>query len=67
MLTAAGYRPLAFFEEGPLELGQVSREVEELVTRIQQINDPRIRRRLIEAINVMLEAYLPAEDRPQTT
>lgn len=64
MLEAAGYKPLAFFEEGPLEPGQASREVKELITKIQQINDPRIRRRLIDAIGVMLEAYLPAETAP---
>ena len=60
MLEAAGYEPLAFFEEGPLEPGQVSRDVEELATKIDQIPDPRIRRQVIGAMSVLLDMYLPS-------
>jgi transcriptional regulator with XRE-family HTH domain len=61
MLEAAGYKSLAFFEKGPLEPGQVSRDIEELAAKVDQIANPRMRRRVIEAVKNLLDIYLALE------
>ena len=60
LLKAAGYEPLHLFDRSLIEPGELSPEVKELATRVQRIRDPVVRRRLIEAMKVLVDAYLDA-------
>ena len=60
MLQAAGYEPLHFFDRTLVDPDQMSEDVRALAAQIQEIQDPEIRRRLIEAMQVLVETYLQA-------
>lgn len=62
MLQAAGYEPLHFFDRALIEPEQMSEDVRALAAKMQEIKDPEIRRRLIEAMRVLAEAYLQSPE-----
>jgi len=61
LLEAAGYEPLHFFDRREIDLTKVSPEGKEILEKLEQITDPKIRKRLFEVIDVMLDGYLLAE------
>lgn len=62
LLRAAGYEPIHFFERSAAQPGELSPEVQELAERLQQIKDPVARRRLMEAMETLINAYLQAAE-----
>lgn len=66
LLQAAGYEPLHFFDRTTEKSEELSPEVQELAERLQQIKDPVARRRLMEAMETLINAYLQAAElRPE--
>ena len=61
VLKAAGYEPLRFFDRRKIDLSRVSPEGKEILEKMEQITDPKVRKRLFEVIDVMLDGYLFAE------
>ena len=59
LLTRAGYEPMAMFEREPVELEGLSPEVKGIVTDLEQIADPVLRRRLAEAVRLLIAGYVP--------
>lgn len=62
LLQAAGYEPLHLFDRMPEKSEDLSPEVQELAERLQQIKDPVARRRLMEAMETLINAYLQAAE-----
>jgi len=60
LLQAAGYEPLRLFDRSSTKPGEMSPEMQELFAQIQQIEDPIVRRRMMEAIAALADAYLRA-------
>lgn len=58
LLKLAGYAPLRMFERSTEDLGGVSVDVRELVDELERIGDPVLRRRLVEAIRLLIGGYL---------
>lgn len=65
MLQAAGYEPLDLFERREVDLSQVSPETKQILEKLERITDPRIRRRIYEAIDLMLEGQLQSQQERQ--
>ena len=61
MLQAAGYEPLSFFAEGPVDEAWMNREIEGIIERIRQIKNPFRRRRVIRYMLDLL-AIVDRED-----
>jgi len=61
LLEAAGYEPLHFFDRREIDLTKLSPEGKEILEKLEQVTDPKIRKRLFEVIDVMLDGYLLAE------
>ena len=61
LLEAAGYEPLHFFDRREIDLTRVSPEGKEILEKLELITDPKIRKRLFEVIDVILDGYLLAE------
>jgi len=60
LLQAAGYEPLRIFDRSLMQSGEMSPEMQEVFAQIQQIEDPIVRRRMLEAIATLIDAYLRA-------
>jgi transcriptional regulator with XRE-family HTH domain len=58
MLEAAGYEPLRIFERQRIDLSKVDPDTKRLLEKMEQITDPEIRKRVYEAIDVLLEGQL---------
>jgi len=65
LLQAAGYEPLHFFNRPSTKPGEMSPEIRELAAQLQQIKDPVARRRVMEVIETLVNAYLQAAE-PKT-
>ena len=55
MLQAAGYGPISFFTEGPVDESCMNLEIEEIMERIGRIKDPLRRRWVIRHILAILD------------
>lgn len=64
LLMLAGYRPMKMFERKKLEPGTVSPDVLALVEDLEQIGDPVLRRRLAEAMRLLIGGYLEERAAP---
>ncbi len=58
LLVLAGYPPLAMFERKPADMDNLSPDVRLLVEDLEQIGDPALRKRLVEAIRLLLKEYI---------
>lgn len=62
LLQAAGYEPIHFFDRSATESGELSPEVKALAAQLQQIKDPVARRRVMEVMETLINAYLQAAE-----
>lgn len=58
LLVLAGYPPMRVFEREPADLNLLSPAVRLVVEDLERIADPVLRRRLAEAIRLLIEGYL---------
>ncbi|RLC56549.1 MAG: hypothetical protein DRI79_04495 [Chloroflexi bacterium] len=58
LLVLAGYPPMQMFEREPADLNQLSPDVRSVVEDLERIGDPVLRRRLAEAIRLLIGGYL---------
>jgi transcriptional regulator with XRE-family HTH domain len=65
LLELAGYKPLAIFEREPADLEDLSPSVRALLDDLESIADPVLRRRLAEAVRLLIAGYL--DDTSPTT
>ena len=59
MLVAAGYEPLAIFDQTLVDPEGLSPEVRAFAKKVQKIENYETKRRLINAMSDLLQAYLP--------
>jgi len=58
VLELAGYPPMEIFEQVAVDPESMPSDLRPLVEDLQQIADPMLRRRLVEALRVLLAGYL---------
>ena len=58
LLEAAGYRPLELFKRVKVDPDSIPSDVKELVEDLSQIADPVLRRRIVEAVRLLIGGYL---------
>ena len=58
LLEAAGYRPLELFQRVEVDPDSIPSDVKELVEELSRIADPVLRRRIVEAIRLLISGYL---------
>jgi hypothetical protein len=58
LLQAAGYRPLELFERVEVDPESVPSDVKELMDDLSRIADPVLRRRVVEAIRLLIAGHL---------
>ena len=58
LLQVAGYRPLELFERAQVDPESVPSDVKELMEDLSRIADPVLRRRIVQAIRVLVGGYL---------
>ncbi|MBN1811712.1 MAG: helix-turn-helix transcriptional regulator [Anaerolineae bacterium] len=62
LLVPAGYPAMKMFQRTPADLNGLSSDVQALVENLERIGDPVLRRRLAEAIQLLIAGYLPPEE-----
>jgi len=58
LLELAGYAPLALFQRAEVDPASVPSDVKELMDDLARIADPVLRKRIIEAVRVLIGGYL---------
>lgn len=59
LLVRAGYPPMELFTTAAVDLSRIPSDVQPLVADLQRIADPVLRRRLVEALRLLIAGYLP--------
>jgi len=63
LLVRAGYQPMKMFERDTVALTGLTSDVRQLADDLERIGDPVLRRRLTEALRLLIAGYL-AEGTP---
>lgn len=63
LLPLAGYAPLDLFDQVAVDPGSLPSEIGALVQDLERIPDRSQRRRLVEAVRVLIAGYLPPDER----
>lgn len=62
LLTLAGYRPMKMFERDAVDLAGLTPDVRQLTDDLERIGDPVLRRRLTEALRLLIAGYLEEKE-----
>mgnify|MGYP000411212499 CR=1 FL=1 len=67
LLQAAGYAPLKLFERAAVDPESMPLDVKELLNDLSQIADPVLRRRVIDAIRLLVAGYLSGDGQAEVS